>query len=50
VASSAKPKTCQVCDCVSDREGKGRMVCYECLVHQFDLVGYNWNKFAMNLA
>jgi len=40
----------QVCDCVSDREGKGRMVCYECLVHQFDLVSYNWNKFAMDFS
>ena len=36
----------QICECISDREGEGRVVCYECIVEGFDLVRYNWNKYS----
>eukprot|EP00092_Neocalanus_flemingeri_P021561 GFUD01023385.1.p1 GENE.GFUD01023385.1~~GFUD01023385.1.p1 ORF type:complete len:4113 (+),score=926.88 GFUD01023385.1:759-12341(+) len=46
VARTAVPSDCQICECISDREGEGRIACYECIVDQFDLVRYNWNKYS----
>jgi len=46
VAKTAISSHCQICECIADREGEGRVVCYECIVEGFDLVRYNWNKYS----
>ena len=35
----------QVCDCVADRAGQGKVLCQQCFVPAFDLVLHNWNKY-----
>jgi len=45
IASSGLPSSCQVCDCVADRAGMGKVLCQQCFVPAFDLVLHNWNKY-----
>ena len=45
VAVRAEPAECQVCDCVADSDGVGRLQCHKCILPAMDIVLKNWEQY-----
>lgn len=45
VALRAEPAPCQVCDCVADADGVGRLQCHKCILPAMDIVLKNWEEY-----
>jgi hypothetical protein len=45
VAVRAEPAPCQVCDCVADADGVGRLQCHKCILPAMDIVLKNWEQY-----
>merc|ERR1712037_378229 len=41
VAELSKPLGCEVCDCLADADGKGRVMCHRCVLPSIDIVLQN---------
>ena len=45
IATRAEPAPCQVCDCVADSDGVGRLQCHKCILPAMDIVLKNWEQY-----
>jgi len=45
VAVRAQPDPCQVCDCIADADGVGRLQCHKCILPAMDIVLKNWEQY-----
>jgi hypothetical protein len=45
IATRAEPAPCQVCDCVADADGVGRLQCHKCILPAMDIVLKNWEQY-----
>lgn len=41
VADLSQPLACQVCDCLSGEDGRGRLMCHKCILPSLDIVLQN---------
>ena len=44
IAEQSRALECQVCDCLSNSDGKGRLMCHRCISPSIDIVLQNWQK------
>jgi len=44
IAQLSRPLDCQVCDCLANADGKGRLMCHRCILPQIDIVLKNWDN------
>jgi len=45
IAEQSHAMECQVCDCLSTSDGKGRLMCHRCISPSIDIVLQNWQKY-----
>lgn len=43
LALRAEPSSCQVCDCLPNRDGQGHLQCHKCILPEIDIVLRNWH-------
>ena len=48
VSKLSKPEQCQVCDCIPNADGQGRLMCHKCILPTIDIVLQNWEKYGAN--
>ena len=46
IALTAEPSSCQVCDCLANRDGRGSLQCHRCILPQVDFVLQNWKHYS----
>jgi hypothetical protein len=48
VARLCQPSECQVCDCLANADGQGRLMCHKCILPSIDIVLQNWEQYGPN--
>lgn len=49
VGKLSQPTECQVCDCLANADGQGRLMCHKCILPTIDIVLQNWEKYGANM-
>merc|ERR1711997_789688 len=47
IAELSDPLECQVCDCLANANGKGRLMCHRCVLPSIDIVLQNWDNLLL---
>jgi len=47
IAELSDPLECQVCDCLANANGKGRLMCHRCILPSIDIVLQNWDNLLL---